>query len=87
MEQYREIMAGAGIGPDDWRLMSFVFEDAEAPERFHYRLMAAGFMAFYLMFDCYDNVANVIVPTGEEHARRVQEIAAMFGGRKTVLAL
>lgn len=87
MEQYRDIMNGAGISPDKWRVVSFAFEKAGDAERFHYRIMAAGFMMFYYMFDCSGNIANVIIPNEDEQARRIQEYALALGGRKTTLDL
>lgn len=80
-EQYRGILAKAGIRFDDCRVLAFVFDTLRKPEHFHYDLMAQK--PVYFLFDCWGNNANVIVPKDDENAAKIIAIAANLGGQKT----
>ena len=80
-DQYRAIMDKAGIR--DYKVLSFVFEQERANERFHYRLLLTVPGPKYYLFDCYDKTANVIVPNDDKNAAWVQELAEQVGGHKT----
>ena len=80
-EQYRDIMEKQGIR--DYAVLSFVFEQERANERFHYRLLLTVPGPKYYLFDCFEKTANVIVPNDELNAAWVQELAEQVGGQKT----
>ena len=82
-DQYRAILAKAGIRFEDCRVLAFVFERPLGPETFHLHLMNAHQRPDYHLFDCYENMANVIIPADEQIAARVQELAEQVGGKKT----
>lgn len=82
-DEYKAIMEKNGHGPDEWRVLSFVFENEGKPEHFHIRLLMAIPGPKYWLFDCFDKTANVVVPNDEQNAKWVQEIAELSGGHKT----
>lgn len=82
-DEYKAIMEKNGHGPDEWRVLSFVFENEGKPEHFHIRLLMAMPGPKYWLFDCFDKTANVVVPNDEQNAKWVQEIAELCGGHKT----
>ena len=82
-ERYRAIMEKDGFAPDEWRVLSFVFEKENGPERFHFRLLLTVPGPGYYLFDCFDKTANVIVPNDDDNAAWIQQLAEQVGGHKT----
>ncbi len=82
-DQYRAILEKDGIRFEDCRVLAFTFERPLGPETFHLHLMNAHPRPDYHLFDCYENMANVIIPADEQIAARVQELAEQVGGKKT----
>ena len=80
-DEYKAIMEKYGHGPDEWRVLSFVFKYQMQTELFHFGLMAEK--PDYFVFDCWEKYANVVVPNDEQNAKWVQEIAELSGGHKT----
>ena len=70
-----------GVSPEDCRVLSFVFEYPIKTELFHYGLMAEK--PDYYLFDCFDKIANVVVPKDETNEAHIILIAEQFGGQKT----
>lgn len=82
-DHYREIMKRDGFAPDEWHVLSFVFESESGPERFHYGLLLASPGPGYYLFDCFDKTANVVVPNDDENDAWIKELAEQVGGQKT----
>lgn len=82
-DQYREILAKAGIRFEDCRVLAFTFERPLGPETFHLHLMNADPRPEYHLFDCWEKTAQIIIPNDEPTAARVQELAEQVGGKKT----
>lgn len=82
-DQYAAIMERDGFVPDEWHVLSFVFESESGPERFHYGLLLAEPAPGYYLFDCFDKTANVIVPHDDGNATLIQQLAESCGGEKT----
>lgn len=82
-DQYAAIMEKEGHARNEWRVLSFVFEQESGPERFHFRLLMAVPGTGYYLFDCFDKTANVIVPDDDQNAAWIQELAEQVGGQKT----
>ena len=72
-DQYREILAKAGIRFEDCRVLAFTFERPLGPETFHLHLMNADPRPEYHLFDCWEKTAQIIIPNDEPTAARVQE--------------
>lgn len=79
---YRGIMEKYGKKGDEWHVLAFVFESEYGPEFFHYQLMYP-LRPVYHFFDCFDNVAQVIVPNDPENDKMCIALAESCGGEKT----
>ena len=82
-DQYRRILENADIRFEDCRISAFMFEYPLGPERFHLHLMNAIPRPDYFLFDCIEQIAQIIFPNDESTAMRIQELAEMVGGHKT----
>lgn len=82
-DRYAAIMERDGFVPDEWYVLSFVFESESGPERFHYGLLLVEPAPGYYLFDCFDKTANVIVPHDDGNAALIQQLAEQVGGKKT----
>lgn len=82
-DQYRGILAKAGIRFEDCRVLAFAFERPLGPETFHLHLMNENPRPEYHLFDCLEKTAQIIIPNDEPTAARVQELAEQMGGKKT----
>ena len=83
-DQYAAIMAKDGYGPDEWRVLAFVFLSDMGPQYFHYELMMADPRPVYYLFDCFGETAQVIVPNDDpENERMCIQLAESCGGKKT----
>ena len=87
MDQYRAIMEKDGRRLEDCSVISFVFPDLRAPERFHFSLLMTVPGPEYYVFDCYDNIANVVVPKDEKTIALVEELAEKNGGKRQIVHL
>ena len=83
-DQYAAIMAKDGYGPDEWRVLAFVFLSDMGPQYFHYELMMADPRPVYYLFDCFGETAQLIVPNDDtENDRICIRLAELCGGKKT----
>ena len=80
-QMYRGIIEKKGRKWDDCKVLSFVFKRESQAELFHYGLMNEK--PDYILFDCRERRANVIVPNDEQNAAVIIAIAAKNGGEKT----
>lgn len=76
-------MGKYGLAPEEWHVISFVFDKESGPERLYYGLLMASPGPVYYLFDCFDKTANVIVPNDGDNAARIQQLAEQVGGKKT----
>ena len=82
-EEYREILAKGGIRFEDCLVLAFVFEHEKGPEKFHLWLMLDQRRPKYHLFDCFDKIAQVIVPKEEAITEIICDIANRAGGKRT----
>ena len=80
-QMYRGIIEKKGRKWDDCKVLSFVFKRQAQAELFHYGLMNEK--PDYILFDCRERHANVIVPKDEQNAAVIIAIAEKNGGEKT----
>lgn len=73
--QYREIVAVRGHDWGDCRVLTFSLRDGRCPEKLHYALMLSQPRPEYILFDCYDNRAVVIVE--KSRADDIEHIKAL----------
>ena len=60
-DQYAEILAGNGIQIKDCEVLVFDFRFDTDPEKFHYAAMLSEPRPEYLIFDCSECRASVVV--------------------------
>lgn len=82
-EQYRGIVMNEGQEWKDCKVLAFLFPNERGPERFHYKLMFESRAKYYL-FDCFCNVAQIVVPKGDENERMCIQLAESCDGEKTI---
>ena len=80
-DQYRSILESYGKRLEDCKVLAFAFKCHAQAELFHYGLMTEK--PDYILFDCWERHANVIVPNDEQNAAVIIAIAAKNGGEKT----
>lgn len=83
-DQYRAILEKDGVRYGDCRVLAFVFERAMGPETFHLHVLNAEPRPKYHLFDCFDLMAQVIIPNDDKIAARMVELAIEIGGKKTI---
>ena len=74
-KQYRDIVAARGYDWDACKVMSFVLRDGRCPEKLHYALMLSQPRPEYILFDCYDDKAIIIV--NKERVEDIERISAL----------
>lgn len=82
-EQYREIIEKECREWKDCKVLAFLFSNERGPERFHYKLMFEPRAKYYL-FDCFGNVAQIVVPKDNENERICIQLAESCEGEKTI---
>lgn len=81
-DQYREILASYGKRLEDCKVLAFVFDGPGGPEIFHYELMYP-LRPVYHLFDCFGNIAQIVVPNDTENEEMAVQLAESCGGEKT----
>lgn len=81
-DQYREILASYGKRLEDCKVLAFVFDGPGGPEIFHYELMYP-LRPVYHLFDCFGNIAQIVVPNDPENEEMAVQLAESCGGEKT----
>jgi len=65
---------------EDLRALAFRFPDTKGPERFHYTLLFGS--GQYWLFDCWDDIAQVVIPDSDTIEQIIKDAAAKDGGIK-----
>lgn len=81
-EQYRQILAEYGKRLEDCKVLAFAFDTEHGPEIFHYELMFP-LRPVYHLFDCFGNIAQIVVPKDPENEDMAVKLAESCGGEKT----
>lgn len=82
MEQYRAILERDGIRYEDCKVLAFSFETDGGPGIFHYKLMHPLSPVYYI-FDCMDNIAQVVIPKKQTIEQKIISLAENVGGKRT----
>lgn len=79
--QYATILSERyGLRWEDARVLAFRFPDAKGPEKLHYALLFIG--GQYWIFDCWDDIAQVVFPASDTIEQIIKNTAAVCGGIK-----
>lgn len=81
MDRYRAIMENKGIR--DFKVLAFSFKKESECKNFHFDLIAEQRDKYYL-FDGPDKIAHVLVPGDDANMKIVCDLAARYGGEKTM---
>ena len=81
-DQYREILASYGKRLEDCKVLAFAFDGPGGPQIFHYELMHP-LRPVYHLFDCFGNIAQIVVPKDPENEEMAVQLAESCGGEKT----
>ena len=81
-QMYREIIEKEGRKWDDCKVLAFAFDGPTGPEIFHYELMYP-LRPVYHLFDCFGNIAQIVVPNDPENEEMAVQLAESCGGEKT----
>ncbi len=81
-DQYREILASHGKRLEDCKVLAFAFDGPGGPQIFHYELMHP-LRPVYHLFDCFGNIAQIVVPNDPENEEMAVQLAESCGGEKT----
>lgn len=77
--QYKEIIEGRGVKFSDCKILAYSFGTKGGAKALHYALMDGKIG--YILFDCFDDVAQVIVLRGEDTGG-IEELAVNLGGKE-----
>ena len=80
-EVYAEVVAGYGYKMEECKVIHAVFEKPSGPESFHYAVMFAKPKIPYILFDCEDLDARVIIKSDHAVEAQILGIIERLGGR------
>ena len=82
-DESRAILEKDGIRFEDCRVLAFAFDGPGGPEIFHFGLMLDLRRPEYYLFDCWEKMAQVIIPNNDAVSEIVFDIATRADGKKT----